>query len=156
MATAWKERRDRGEESRSHFVYVETGSFMGLSTQIVTTTALSVDIPVISYAHDLFDSSTTELWDAAPQERTNLQNFYDNVRKNGLVSNIVPIIGKCSDVTTSLRMALLTTVLCCTATQANPGRPCRYTKTTAWIWCSSTATTPTKVRTPYLHCALVE
>jgi hypothetical protein len=102
MATAWKERHDRGEESRSHFVYVETGSYMGLSTQIVTTTALSVGIPVISYAHDLFDTSTTELWDAAPQERTNLQNFYDNVRRNGLVSKIVPIIGECANCMTDM------------------------------------------------------
>jgi hypothetical protein len=74
-------------------VYVETGSYLGLSAHIVTTTALSVGIPVISYAHDLFDTSTTELWDVAPTARTNLQNFYDNVRRNGLISNIVPIIG---------------------------------------------------------------
>ena len=85
------------EPSASSFVYVETGSYMGLSSHIVTASVLELGLRVLAYAHDQFDSSTTEIWQTTMmQEKSNLQIFYDNVRRNHFESNIIPIIGRCS------------------------------------------------------------
>ena len=68
---------------------------MGLSAHIVTSSVLSKDVPVITYCHDLFDSAVTEIWELTGLPgRSNLQRFYDNVRRNNYTSNIIPIIGR--------------------------------------------------------------
>lgn len=84
--------RESGGE-RPHLIYVESGSYLGLSAHIVTATALGEGVPVLAYAHDLFDTSTTDLWDHASADKTNLQHFYSNVRRNGFEHNIIPVIG---------------------------------------------------------------
>ena len=76
------------------FVYVETGSYLGLSSHIVASSAQEERVPLIVYAHDIFDNSETELWMFTERNnKTNLQRFYDNVRDNGLQRIIIPIAG---------------------------------------------------------------
>jgi hypothetical protein len=88
----WLADREDGSDRR-HFIYVETGSYLGLSSHVVTATVVNEGVPIVSYAHDLFDSSSTDLWSHVMNNPTHLHTFYSNVRRNGYEQNIIPIIG---------------------------------------------------------------
>lgn len=90
----------------SHFKYVETGSYMGLSAHIITASVLDSGVPILSYCHDLFNEAITEIWQLTGlYGRTNLQRFYDNVKRNNFAGNIIPIIGNLLFTSTSKLLA---------------------------------------------------
>lgn len=88
----WKHNPSRNKAE--FFVYVETGSYLGLSSHVVVSSAQEERVPLIAYAHDIFDNSETDLWLFTQiNNKTNLEKFYDNVRSNGLQRSIIPIAG---------------------------------------------------------------
>ena len=94
------------------FVYIETGSFMGLSANIVAEALKVTKTPGIVYCHDLFDdgdastslttqpSDTGSLWDSyalqANRSKTRLARFYEHVWRKKLNHVVIPIAGKLS------------------------------------------------------------
>ena len=54
--------------------------------------------PVLAYAHDLFDLSTSFEWEVYAQSdktmsKSNLQLIYENIKRNGMEGVIIPIGG---------------------------------------------------------------
>ena len=67
-----------------------------MSSHIAASSAQEEDVPILIYAHDLFDAfvAEEELWkDLEQNDKSNLQRFYDNVRRNNLIDTIIPIAG---------------------------------------------------------------
>lgn len=95
MAAKWKAGKESGAHNEPYFKYVETGSYMGLSAHIITSSVLKMGVPMLTYCHDLFNDAVTEIWQQTGlHDKTNLQRFYDNVKRNNYIGNIIPIIGE--------------------------------------------------------------
>lgn len=90
------------KRDRNIFLYIETGSFQGLSAHLVTTAILDATYPGLVYSHDLFDealpsdsSSDAEIfWDSTVDGITRLQAFYNNIQRNRLIQLVLPIAGE--------------------------------------------------------------
>ena len=90
-----------------HLVYVESGSLLGLSAHVMASTAELLGVPLLVYAHDLFDSGEAEadaIWEhdlyrpsaqhEGSPEASKLQTFYEGVKRNNRQRVIIPIPGQ--------------------------------------------------------------
>lgn len=88
------------------FYYVETGSFLGLSANVVAQALDDTEAPGIIYSHDLFDmahAGTSQyvdgsIWNIVHEIygsdiKSHLRQFYINVQRNNNTHRIIPISG---------------------------------------------------------------
>lgn len=92
------------------FIYIETGSFLGLSAHIVAAGLKYAGTSGLIYCHDLFDDGneytsigedgTTSLWQnnllTDNKNESRLNRFYNNIRRNNLEHFVIPIQGDSS------------------------------------------------------------
>mmetsp|Transcript_14745 Transcript_14745/g.22229 ORF Transcript_14745/g.22229 Transcript_14745/m.22229 type:complete len:301 (-) Transcript_14745:85-987(-) len=94
------------ENSSQQFIYVETGSFHGLSVHVAYTAVVNngASHAGLLYAHDVFDEvnegismvGNRSMWEYQRDldgGETKLQKFYSHVQRNGMQHNVIPISG---------------------------------------------------------------